>query len=71
MLRRYIALSETRPIVFNVANGVFLFSLGDYISQKVDLTKIIFGNRSKHALLTDYNSYQTFKMMIFAVMVSP
>lgn len=70
-LKSYGELAYSRPILFNVINGAFLYGIGDFIQQKVDFNKVVLGKDSRNTGLDHYNYYQTFKMITFSTISSP
>lgn len=71
LIRRYLTLADTNPIIFNITNSVVLFGLGDCFQQRMDINKSVLGNESKNTKKPGYNYYQTLKLMTYAAVFSP
>ena len=73
MIRRYAALSKTKPRVFNAVNAMTLTFISDTIQQRVDFNKTFLNRESKNkdaAKSGGQNWYQTFTMGLFSLTVS-
>ena len=68
---KFMSYADTHPVLFNITTSSTLFGLGDLIQQKLDLTKLVFGLQSKNDTKKGYNYYQTFKIMSYAILLSP
>jgi hypothetical protein len=71
LFRRYLALADSKPILFNMINASSLFALGDILQQRMDVNYLFFGKKSRNSPESGINYYQTLKTMAYACAVSP
>lgn len=71
LIKRYGELAYSKPLTFNIINGVFLFGVGDFLQQKIDFNKTVLGKKSKNTENKDYNYYQTFKIIVYSIIGTP